>query len=958
MPRTLVPSLALLSLACGAREPTSAEPHPVAVTPVVVGCAALKGDVCTRPLPGPATHCEPTREPPEAIDDEDAFALTVWLPGGRPGDSLRVDEGAPPVRSIAFDDGIRLDVVVPADARGVMLVRDSRTLARWRIVAPDPEADTVARARSARTLPPRDPGRRRHVEDLRASLPGLSDRDRATALDIVADLELQRAGAVDTAERTAAWRDALSATEAAHAHALARDDQARARCHARRGLFVSLERLGDPAEIERWRTRLAPRADERSDRPAPPGDAYYRGLLAQRIGDLQGAAAELRTAEHGAARLGDALLATAAAQQLAAVLASLGREQEVAEGLRRAEQAAAELDCRAWLRLLNNAAWSRVLLGDLGRPSEDPIPDLANALAILDGADASEDACHDDVLGEHVRLNLALAAASAGWIGYAEDLRARLPAEPFAAIGTASWRAELDRRLALATGDRGALVEWLASHRVPPSAMTPEQAWWWAWGRGEVLEALGAPDDALAEYDAAEGVLTAMLRDLDFDAGRDRLLLAHQRSAGRRVELLAARGESKRALCAARLARGRTSRALDRSARIAALSPTARREFTRAIAEYEQVRRELDALEAETWSVPLDERGAHEAEIAATRRTLRSRAGHAADLLAEVAEHDDEEACARLPWPEQGELGLLYFPTQEAWIGFAFDEHGEVTSARAPALAGGDDDLSAWARHLLEPFRPRIAAARSLRILPTGASWTVPFGAVPWDDDVLLAAKPIALGLDLASAGQAMHASDGAHGDLALVVADPSGDLPAALHEADAVGAMLEAHGWSVQQLRRDGARAWTLRARLPRADLLHYAGHGTHAGLEGWQSALELASGERLEVTDVLALSSVPRQVVLPACDTAPGGAATLGGDMNIARAFLLAGADVVIGAQREVDDAFAARVAVALYRDEAPAVATASVRLQRALLEARADASLPPEVREQWSRIVAIVR
>jgi hypothetical protein len=95
----------------------------------------------------------------------------------------------------------------------------------------------------------------------------------------------------------------------------------------------------------------------------------------------------------------------------------------------------------------------------------------------------------------------------------------------------------------------------------------------------------------------------------------------------------------------------------------------------------------------------------------------------------------------------------------------------------------------------------------------------------------------------------------------------------------------------------------------------------------------------------------------VLPACDTAPSDVVTLGGDMNIARAFLLAGADAVIAARGSIADELAARVAVTLYASPPIAASTAAERLQAALLAARADPTLSADVRAQWSRIVLMV-
>jgi CHAT domain-containing protein len=101
-----------------------------------------------------------------------------------------------------------------------------------------------------------------------------------------------------------------------------------------------------------------------------------------------------------------------------------------------------------------------------------------------------------------------------------------------------------------------------------------------------------------------------------------------------------------------------------------------------------------------------------------------------------------------------------------------------------------------------------------------------------------------------------------------------------------------------------------------PAVDLLHYAGHGTFDGPDGWESGLPLAGGGRLTVADVLALRRVPSLVLLSGCETARTAAEGQVAGLGIAQAFVLAGARVVVAATRRVDDALAARLMKAVYR------------------------------------------
>jgi CHAT domain-containing protein len=90
----------------------------------------------------------------------------------------------------------------------------------------------------------------------------------------------------------------------------------------------------------------------------------------------------------------------------------------------------------------------------------------------------------------------------------------------------------------------------------------------------------------------------------------------------------------------------------------------------------------------------------------------------------------------------------------------------------------------------------------------------------------------------------------------------------------------------------------------MKNARLFHYAGHAMLSGPGGWQSALALAHGERLEVADILELEKVPSTVVLSGCETARSGDDGLGEGIGVSRAFLLAGASFSIAAMRPVCD------------------------------------------------------
>ena len=907
---------------------------------VLVGCGpGGSEDTCPTWPPARLAKCESGMPG----DPTTGMPLLLWVPGEWRTIDAWVDDKITYARRIELEGGQRLELAVPPGARSFAISLDGTVRHSWTVIESPPEPEAVVAARAALALPAGDPGREMATHRLRAE--ELDPTSSLARHDILADLAFQDATALEGDARRAAWKDALRVTDAAFVAESSAGEAARARCHARRGLYVALVQLADLEAARAWLARVEGATD-----PAAYDafhDAHARGLFAQRVGDTRQAIADFTAATLGARRWGDRAQEIASQKQLAVVYASTGRDRTASDLLARTIDAAAEQSCREWLNLLNADGWARFRLTELGREVGDPIARFETVRLVL--ANRDDEHCADPLLNEHVTLNLALAAAQAGWSGYAEMLLEELPAREDAAGDTGFWREELERRLALARGDRGELVELLMLRDVRAWS-TPEERWATSWWRGQAFETLGLADDALREYADAEEALDEQLLHLDFDGGRDRMLAGHTRSAARMLELLLARGQVELALCVAREARRRSGAVLDRVARIASLAPDARRRWSEAILAYERVRSEFDELLERAWQTPMRERPMMQAALADCERRRRQAAVRALALLTEGATADVDSRCAELPDPAEGELDILLFPIDPgrrvAVFGWASEGPTSGFVADAPPRA---DDLSAWSSAVIEPLAREIGRAGRLTFMPTGASWQIPFAALPLHGDALLASVPIALGLDL----DRPHRTSSFQ-RRALVVADPVGDLPLAAVEASDVSEQLARGDWTVE--RRIGAEsdATRTRALLAEVDLLHYAGHGEHDA-ESWTSVLRLGRGASLGVEDVLALPRVPRFVALPACDSASAGSSTATGDMSVARAFLLAGSDVVIGSSGTLDDRLAAAVSRALYRrPEFEPVAA----LRDALLVARDDPDLPIEVRASWSSMVALVR
>lgn len=172
-----------------------------------------------------------------------------------------------------------------------------------------------------------------------------------------------------------------------------------------------------------------------------------------------------------------------------------------------------------------------------------------------------------------------------------------------------------------------------------------------------------------------------------------------------------------------------------------------------------------------------------------------------------------------------------------------------------------------------------------------------------------------------------------------LIVADPSGDLPAAQHEAQEVESLLEDSPviGSVTTLTGQVALR-TLRDELPKHDILHYAGHADFDDRSG-EAQLRLADGALSTklIDQVSGRVDFPGLVFLNACRSADEmrvdavGGPALAGPAGVASSLLLAGVRHVVGTLWEVRDEVARHFARSFYRSLG-ASETVGVAMERA--------------------------
>ncbi len=727
---------------------------------------------------------------------------------------------------------------------------------------------------------------------------------RSWSIDLRAAGEPSPAEAAATAARERAdaafldgdHRRALEGYEVAMERLLASDLHRSANDIAVTATYLCAEVLLDLACAEAWLARHRELFDRFPE--AELRHTLYRGNVAERRGDLRQALADYREHADFALRLGLDRNATAALSATAMLSGRLGDIEGSAAALKQAAGLTGGRTTLDYARLLNNTAWTWILARDHGLPTDDPRPPLREALTRFGG---EERAPEEAELVAHMLINLAFAELLAGDAA-AADGRLREAATMTLTIRQSLWRDYIAARLEAHRGDaEAALRRFTALARAAAEAQRGELRIRALVGRGEALVALGRREAAVDALLLAERALGAHLGELALDGSRERYAALNDRSSRRAVSLLLELGRPRRALCVARLARGRAYEALAR--RLEGRSGPQRRALTR----YQETRATIEAAIHRSWTMPrrdgellrAEERRLAAANLRALDRAL------AEPELAPIA----STTCEELARPEHGELLLALLPGVDGWLGFAALD-GRIEAAQLH-LPPADASPEAWSEALLGPFAGLLEGAERLRVITDGELLQVPIHGLPFAGAPLFARLPVAYALDLAERGP----RDPPQAKRALTVAPPS-NLRHAEAEADAVAARLEERGWIVEPLEGERATGAALRERMGAAAVLHFVGHAHADPASPWDDALELAAGTSLTIPDLIAQADPsPRIVVLNGCRTGLADPRAAAGGMSLAHALLVAGSEAVIATTEDIDDAAALRLTEALY-------------------------------------------
>lgn len=540
--------------------------------------------------------------------------------------------------------------------------------------------------------------------------------------------------------------------------------------------------------------------------------------------------------------------------------------------------------------LAENAAWTEALRRSLGRT---PSPDI-DPQAVLDRVAAAHERCGaQPAQRSNTAVNRAmLAAQRRDWRGVLTALGG-LQADPTAEV--AAWGQALRASALLETGraeDAAVAAERALSAGRSGASIDAEVFAWTV--MADVNQAAGRVDLALEDLGEAQEALWSRLPDLPAGADRGSFVSTRSQVTPRLVGLLLASDRPDDAMVAFRRARVRALRSLREVRDVSRLDSATRERWRAARARYAGTRQQQAEAFAQRWALSGAELAAADAEADALRRRAAEELDEALAVLGR-ADADD-----RLRAPAAGELLVGWLPIGGSWVALTVSTTGAEGRAGPP----GDTPLDALPDLLAASVGDLVREVDRVTILPWGVVHGLDMHAATLDERPLVATVTVAYSVDLPPRSRRSPGD----GEL-LVVSDTREDLPHARAEADRVLAV--ADGTAIS-----GAAATraTVIPALGRAQRLHFAGHGLLDPAQIWRSGLALADGD-LEVGDILALPSPPRQVVLSGCETGrtPDGAQVAA--LGVAQAFVMAGADAVVATSRPVRDDAAVEIATGLW-------------------------------------------
>jgi tetratricopeptide (TPR) repeat protein len=637
---------------------------------------------------------------------------------------------------------------------------------------------------------------------------------------------------------------------------------------------------------------------------------YYRGVLAGETGDHRAAASHLLDAITQAGALGLEKLERLARSALALEHLALGRSREAKDILAALESDATVTGCER-AEILNNLGW--VELSSTENPSR-----LAQAQQWLERS-ASTTGCSDAYVTSFALANLARVAIEQGNNDEASKRLKAARARVREPRGTehVAWL-DLEGRLALSKGKPNEAIRRFDEELALATSLDLLDAVWSAeLGRAEAHVTKGDRRAAIGALESAEDALDRLSLLAPLGGGLASYVGLREQSARLAVDLLVHEGRAEQASRFARRSIGRILRPVTQALRVARFTAEERASWTASLTAYQVAREQIEQQAALDWTLPTSDLLRATRARAENERKLHETLEHA---LAELERTAHPSRVEPPPSLARNELEVLLHPTRGGWVALLRDAT-QTTAHPIPPPTNANAS-----RVVMSAISPRLSGITRIRVLSFGAYRLFDVHAIPLDgptEEPLLARAQIEYSPGI---GEPLPWLDAEARSTAIIIGDPTSDLPHARDEAFLVERALSASFGKVTTLLGAESTHRALSELLPTAGWMHFGGHASYAGSDGVRSSLSLANDGRFTVEDVLALPRAPRMVVLGACDAArsEGGSEGLG----LAQAFLVAGSHGVLAPTRPVPDMLAAKLARALYAAASEPAAPLSTR------------------------------
>lgn len=697
--------------------------------------------------------------------------------------------------------------------------------------------------------------------------------------------------------RAGDWQSAVRSLDAAATAHAERGAWSRAVSDMLTAAYALLYVGHQPHEARRRLDRAEPWLEH--DRDGWALYPYYRGLHAVRAADPSAAVAPLKEARRRLTGRGKTALAAGVDEVLAVVLQQLGRAKDSELVLKRLRGVTAGGPCvRA--RRLNNAAWTSLLAAEAAvqAPSLAAQATLEQAVTLYDTPQ-----CRARPGRRTAQLHLAMSSVLGGRFEQAQAILRLIPVDD-GRLDARLWRLELEARAELGLGHpRVARLRLQEALTRLPNGELPDAEWRLQLWRARALQTEGMLDEALEAYARADALLDEGTLRIPFGEGRAPFALARRRGTMEWAELLLAQGDAKTAACVVRRGRSRSIARAAQQARLQSLEPRARAVWEAQIGALRRLRSESEQAAQSAWGLAAEELEAFKAGQANRQAAA---AAHLSKALTVVEAQAPAWSCDPSPARVKGEVTLVFTIGSHGPLGFA------IAGARTLAHRyEAEPSAGQW----LAPFDDVLSSAtRVLLVVEPSPSFARPH-AWPWRGRALNAQRPVAFALDLPG----LHTTSTARADVALVVADPERNLAGARAEAAAVTDSLSEAGWQVEHLQGSMAVPQAVRDGLKRASLLHFSGHGRRTKGATWGDRLGLHRGS-LSSQDILSAEGVPGSVVLTGCQTASESGRGEIERVGLAQAFLLSGAQQVLGATSDVADEIATEVGMGVHAEPQP--------------------------------------